>query len=168
MKVKLEVTLEDGQLTMSDGRALPRIPGKVSATLLVEEADIQDKYYETARRDEVEILLDVSEGIAIRLASAKFDPPSHKALPSLNLPFSFARIVLEGPLRIRRRVGQNDVLPKQPVFLPDLNLKVESLNQACTKLSERFEPDRQTHTYSAFEVVYIRRAGVWEQLKTLL
>lgn len=168
MKVKLEVILDNGQLTMRDGRALPRIPRRVNATLLVEEADIDDKAYEAARRDKFDYSLDVSEGIAIRLASAKFQPPSQKGLTSINLGFPFARIELKGPLRIRQRVGQNDSLLPQPVFLPDLNLTVKSLNQACTKLSEKFETERQSHTYSAFEVVYIRRAGHWRQLKTLL
>lgn len=168
MKLKLRVKITGEGTFEPDERTFPKLTPGTAVDLCIDSEAIEDADFLARLKDEQELLFDVSDGIAVRLNSATEVPPSHTRLKGMPNPSKFAAIELKDKLRIRLRVGQDAVLPPQTVYIPDLGVTVSSLNQACVRLSERFETDRTTHTYSAFEVVYVRRGKAWIPIKELI
>lgn len=96
------------------------------------------------------------------------------------MPFEFgwfAEALLQEPLEMRFRGTKRAVLAPCSCAVPALDgvdapLMAESLNHAYTKLSERFEPYRRSHTGNAFQLVFYLGVGAdrehsWEPLETL-
>lgn len=168
MKLKFNVRLDGkGRFTPID-KYFPQIKEGSEAELVVLSEDIDDEVFMLRRMDAIEHQIDVSEGVAIRLNSTTMEIPSSYLLPGMPAGSPFAKIELSGPLRVRRMLGQDPTLPNQDVHITDLDLDVNSLNQACTRLSEKFETKRTTHSYSAFEVVFVRKGQTWRPLKELI
>ena len=169
VKVRIDVRVVNGRLCDAIGGDLPKLRNGAIGELVVEVGDIQSVDFLLARKEETTREIDTREGVAIRLSSAKKKIPSSDSLQDLcHLYGPFAAVEVEGPIRIRYKVGDRPRLERVKVKVPDLKLTASSLNNACTKLSEAFETDRETHTYNAFEVVHIRRGMRWFPLKELV
>ena len=90
----------------------------------------------------------------------------------------FAEIVLLEALELRLRGSKRAMLKPCKCRIPALGRqawcdgKAESVNHAYTVLSEKFEPQRVSHTGNVFDRVFYRSADVkgrrvWEPLRTL-
>lgn len=167
MKYKFEVTVDDGKISPWGPVHLPKLRKAARATLVIEEEYIDDREFDARSNDFIEQHLDVSEGIVVRLAAAKGLAFDKYPFTNIGIGHPCVRVELDRPLVVRKRPGRASTLPSQLVKLPTLNSTVGSLNQACQKLSETYETERLTHTYSAFEVVFIKRNERWFPLKDL-
>jgi hypothetical protein len=166
LKLYFNVKFVDGQWQATN---MPRIRDGAVAELAIEDIHLNDPRFESARRDALEVVLDVTEGVLVHLKAATTEPVSNAKVKG-TLPGGFCSIVYpSGPIRVVKKPGQRPRLQAVEVQLLDLGkAKATSLNDACTKLSERFETTRQSHTYSAFEVVYLCRNKTWIPLKDLI
>ena len=84
----------------------------------------------------------------------------------------FAEIRLSEELRLRLRGTKKACLEPCQCWIPVLGKTFESLNEAYTSLSVRYEPHRRSHTGNVFQVVFFRtltssRGHSWEPLETL-
>lgn len=155
-----QVVLSRNDLTIRDG---------VMVHVLVRLNDLQDiGGVEVDRRSIREI--DGSEGVAVRLGSATKRPSSSSRLVGTPLlkKGHFAKLEPSGPIRFR--IGSNArprLEDNQSIWIPDLKEEAQSYGRACTRLSEAFELLRNAHTYSAFEVVFVRRGKEWLPLREL-
>lgn len=78
-------------------------------------------------------------------------------------------IILEKPLRLTFRGTKKPVLEDCRCKLPSLKITVRSLNEAYTKLSEKYEPHRRGHGGNVFQKVFYLPPGQhnWQPLDEL-
>lgn len=81
----------------------------------------------------------------------------------------FVPIYLDEKLLLTFRGTKKPLLEPCRCTLPSLGKSVESINQAYTRLSEKFEPHRRTNTGNVFTKVFYLPPGkdVWLPLDTL-
>jgi hypothetical protein len=82
----------------------------------------------------------------------------------------FVKAVLSEPLRLRLRGTKTAVLEGGACHveaLPVGRQDAPSVNTAYTRVSEMFEPARQTHTGNAFTKVRYREGKAWRRLDDL-
>jgi hypothetical protein len=170
MKRRFEVEIVEGSVVPIFGQTLPKLRAGATAVLVVEDHDIQDKDWKVNSDNRTLRQVDVAEGVVVRLANAKRAPASYESVKRCALPTGcmFAVVIPEAPVKIEYFPGRRPRIVQGNVFLPDLETVASSLNNACTRLSEEFETERLSHTYSAFEVVYFRRENRWLPLKELV
>jgi hypothetical protein len=78
-------------------------------------------------------------------------------------------IILEEPLELTFRGTKKPVLKDCRCTLPSLKAKARSLNEAYTKLSEKYEPHRRGHGGNVFQKVFYLPPGQhnWQPLDEL-
>ena len=78
-------------------------------------------------------------------------------------------IILEEPLELTFRGTKKPVLKDCRCTLPSLKAKARSLNEAYTKLSEKYEPHRRGHGGNVFQKVFYLPPGQhnWQPLEEL-
>ena len=78
-------------------------------------------------------------------------------------------IILEEPLELTFRGTKKPVLKDCSCTLPSLKTKARSLNEAYTKLSEKYEPHRRGHGGNVFQKVFYLPPGQhnWQPLDEL-
>jgi hypothetical protein len=78
-------------------------------------------------------------------------------------------IILEEPLELTFRGTKKPVLKDCRCTLPSLKTKARSLNEAYTKLSEKYEPHRRGHGGNVFQKVFYLPKGQhqWQPLDEL-
>ncbi len=81
----------------------------------------------------------------------------------------FVPIILEEQLCLTFRGTKKPLLDPCRCAVPSLGKTVESINQAYTRLSEKFEPHRRTNTGNVFNKVFYLPPGkdVWHPLDSL-
>lgn len=78
-------------------------------------------------------------------------------------------IILEEPLELKFRGTKKATLEDCGCSLPSLGITAKSVNHAYTKLSEKFEPKRRSHTANVFNTILYLPKGQhnWRPLEEL-
>lgn len=69
-------------------------------------------------------------------------------------PYFYVPFYLEEDLQITLTTGKRGKLASCKCRIPSLGLTVRSVNEAYTRISEAFEPERRSHTGNVFSKVY--------------
>lgn len=179
--VLLPVRIRAGKVEFFYGGPLPALKENTIADLIVPAYALANQQLIGALANELAFsVLPKRSRVLVGLR------PECPGLPLINrvgkdrMPFEFGwfgEVILEEELGMRFRGTKRAILEPCTCSVPALNggdapFVAESLNHAYTKLSERFEPHRRSHTGNAFELVFYRGVGTnqertWEPLETL-
>lgn len=181
LQVRIPVQVRDGELTFFGG-ALPPFRENAFAEIVIDAVDVNDGWLVGMLASQTQVLM-LPAGAELRLILRN---PHTASLPARLLqqrveehmatspPFLSGlyvvlyiiedlELVLRGP-----KPGQ---LLSCKVLIPDLELEVQSLNQAYTQISRAFEPHRQSFGGNVFSnFFYEDRSGgdpVWRSLAAL-
>ncbi|MDZ4799921.1 MAG: hypothetical protein SGI92_17325 [Bryobacteraceae bacterium] len=163
---------DHGELLLFDERSVTGAfrPGS-RMTLRCELASIQDaplyRFYdnhnetvEVARPDD-ELMLGLQAHLVSLDGHQKLLGASAQEIVS---PFVFARVTLKEPLSIHWERGRLPRLSSCKCEAVGLGIEADSLNQIYTRLSEKFETERTTHTANVFDRAWLKNKDKWVKL----
>lgn len=152
LMIEIPVVVKNGKVEFLYG-TLPPLKEKTIGSLFIPAHGFQnpDDVERLSRTETVEFL---STGTTLHA-------------PMKDIPYQ--DIILEKPLRLTFRGTKKPVLEDCPCKLPSLKITVRSLNEAYTKLSEKFEPHRRGHGGNVFQKVFYLPPGQhnWQPLDEL-
>lgn len=88
-------------------------------------------------------------------------------IPEMNKSHAVALTLDEEPLRLRLRGTKPATLQGVNCWIPSLRLNARSLNHAYRLVSERFEPNRISHSGNVFKLGYCKPGDRWISLDVL-
>jgi hypothetical protein len=150
--IEIPVVIRNGKVEFLYG-TLPPLKEKIIGSLAIPVYGFQNpKDVERLSRTETVVFL--SAGTTLHA-------------PMKDIPYE--EIILEEPLRLTFRGTKKPVLEDCRCKLPSLKITVRSLNEAYTKLSEKFEPHRRGHGGNVFQKVFYLPPGQhhWQPLDEL-
>lgn len=165
-RVVVPVTIRGGQIVPFYGGEMPKLREGAVVELITEEAAFMDRS-ELARFNKDEVREILPTGTEMYAVIARRDQQFHKVAEKIDafpppggdtvlIPFKLAE-----PLRLHLRGTRKAELMS---CLCDLGIEGEelptSVNQAYSRLSERYETWRRSHTGNVFTKVYFRLAGI--------
>lgn len=160
-KVTIPVIIRDGKLEYFYGGSLPEFEGSYIGDLVLPESSIKDKEFLNMLQKEVEAeILPENTKLYIVMNPMSYEHVDNKyvlkanSIKTLNYEFSgkiLVALILIEPLRILTRGTKKAILLPTKCFIPSLELVFESLNTAYTKISEKYEPNRRTHSGNVFD-----------------
>jgi hypothetical protein len=175
--VRIPVRVTDEGLRLLNGGPIPSIESDTVAELIVPAFALRN---EKQRKILTSFVAGPILPLGTRLLAGLRPRTDQKGLISKHeadaMPSGwpqFAEIILTQPLELAVRATKRATLKPCRCHVPALGSTADSLNHAYTKLSERFERHRISHSGNVFEVVFYRRAlvasrtHVWEPLATL-
>ena len=169
--------VRSGQFELLNGDALPAIRDGMVGHLVVAEYAL-GKPEDTARFNSSEhaSVLPTESRLLAPIALDKGMPPELKeyVLPSQNdkslgeLPgAAYVEIELRQELFVQLRGSKPPRLAPAKCYIPALQENASSVNHAYTKISERFEPKRLSHTGNVFQKVLFHDGNFWKPLDVL-
>ena len=180
--VLLPVRIRDGKVEYFYGGELPSLRDGTIADLVVPAYALVNQQLIGALANELAFsVLPKRSRLLVGLKPEPAGAPLIDRVGKDQMPHEFgwfAEVILEEQLGMRFRGTKRAILEPCTCLVPALNgadaapYVAESLNHAYTKLSERFEQYRRSHTGNAFQVVFYRGVGSsrersWEPLETL-
>lgn len=161
VRIPVRVT-KDGGLTLLNGGPMPSIKPGAVAELIVNAYELMN---ERQRRVYTSFVAGPFLPTGVTLLAGLKPRHGHIELDSRYstdfLPSGWeqlAEIKLLEPLELAVRATKRASLKACRCNVPALGSEAGSLNHALTKLSERFETHRTSHTGNVFECVFYRRA----------
>jgi hypothetical protein len=163
----------DGQIEYFYGGAVPKIAPGTIGDLVIPEASLTDPadVRRLDRGHQVELL---PAGASVLFAVDGNDAPAELAkhlkdgtqLPSAGKPHA-VEVQLREPAVLHLRASKPATLEGVTCWIPSLKVEVESLNHAYRLVSEKFEPNRMSHTGDVFRLGYCPLGKTWRRLDNL-
>lgn len=160
LMIEIPVEIKNGKVEFLYG-TLPPLKEKTTGSLLIPDYGFQNP------KDIEQFLL--TETVEFLPAKTNLRAPMKLRLGSALNDVRDEEIILEEPLRLTFRGTKKPVLEDCPCTLPSLKAKARSLNEAYTKLSEKYEPHRRGHGGNVFQKVFFLPPGQhnWQPLEEL-
>ncbi len=157
---KIPVVVNNGKVEFLHG-TLPPLKEKTIGSLLIPAHGFQNP------KDVQQFLL--TGKVELLPAKTTLRAPMKLRLGSALDDVRDEEIILEEPLELTFRGTKKPVLKDCRCTLPSLKAKARSLNEAYTKLSEKFEPHRRGHGGNVFQKVLYLPPGQhnWQPLDEL-
>ena len=108
-------------------------------------------------------------GVSSTMIEDIFDEGLNPSGPvPIHTPYKFVEVTLNADLWLQVRGDQEARLSPCPCKIAALNKEAESLNQAFTLISEKYETKRRSHSGNVFERVHAQdERGNWQSLDEL-
>ena len=174
--VLIPVRVRSGRLEPLDGGEMPAIRDGAVGHLVVAEYELKKKE-EAARFNSSQHAPALPKGsqLLVPVGLDKGMPPelkeflfhADKGQIGLGGPEGYVQIELREELKVQLRGSKPPRLVPVACFIPALDQEATSVNHAYTKVSERFEPDRLSHTGNVFNKVLFLNGKHWRPLKDL-
>lgn len=164
---------EDGTLHYFYGGLVPDVEPGTIGELVIPEASLTDPA--DVRRVKCGYLVEfVPVGAAVRFAVDAGDAPAElvqhvekgSPLPSADKPHAVA-VEMREPAMLRLRAGKPATLEDARCWIPSLGVDADGLSEAYRLVSERFEPNRLSHSGNVFRLGYCRLDKTWCRLDDL-
>jgi hypothetical protein len=170
--IRLSVKITNGQICLADDQPVPKLKEGCTAELVLSSSDFTDAK-ELAHFTQ-EWWTDFLPQGTVLMARVNDDPikPELKnyrvAHPhKSHFPYLFVAFQLTEPLRLKVRAGKNGQLDECECFVPALDKKFKSVNEAYTAISTAFESSRRSHAGNVFLCVYVEEGDKLRPLKEL-
>ena len=160
LMIEIPVEIKNGKVEFLYG-TLPPLKEKTIGSLLIPDYGFQNP------KDIEQFLL--TETVEFLPAKTNLRAPMKLRLGSALDDVRDEEIILEEPLELTFRGTKKPVLKDCRCTLPSLKVKARSLNEAYTKLSEKYEPHRRGHGGNVFQKVFYLPPGQhnWQPLEEL-
>ncbi len=89
------------------------------------------------------------------------------ATPGMKNPHAVTVTLDEAPVELRLRGTKPATLGRVNCWIPSLKARARSLNHAYRLISEKFEPQRISHSGNVFELGYCIQSDLWVSLDSL-
>lgn len=171
--VRLLVKITDGNVTLADGKPLPKIKADARGELVLFSVysltDEKDRAFYAAE-SEVPILCK-GESLWARVNN----DPIEKNLEKWRITRRtakgesayFVQFILDTDLALILRPGKNSVLTGCNCSIPAFKGDAFSVNEAYTRISTVFEPKRRSHTGNVFQCVFVENDEILFPLEDL-
>jgi hypothetical protein len=158
--IEIPVVIKNGKVEYLHG-ALPKLKEETIGRLFIPDHGFQNP------KDVQQFLL--TGKVELLPAKTTLRAPMKLRLGSALDDVRDEEIILEEPLELTFRGTKKPVLKDCRCTLPSLKTKARSLNEAYTKLSEKFEPHRRGHGGNVFQKVLYLPPGQhnWQPLDEL-
>ena len=173
--VEIPIIIRRGKVEFFYGGPLPELKeGQIGKIEIPADAFVNQQ--DVARLSVHETVLLLPEGMTLQvhmaLQGAGKPPPglhSIRATEGFWGNGGFAEIFLKDPLQLTFRGTKKPLLEPCKCSIPTLATEAASVNQAYSRLSERFEQHRRSHTGNVFSQVFYLPDGKqsWEPLENL-
>jgi hypothetical protein len=169
----LPVKVVDGEIRFLYGQERLCLKDGAVGTLVIAENAVLDKGVSElfSRREEVEII-GPEKVLMAHIASNGVPDDRREWLESYDVrelgPGTFVKIELIDHLSLKLHGSKRPSLSPCRCRIPGLDgAEAASVNQAYTLISQRFEPQRRSHTGNVFQKVAFHRKGRWLPLEEL-
>jgi len=174
--IRLPVIVINGDIKYYYGGDLPKLEEGVIGDLIIPSKGVTN--------EELHLKLHSEETIQILQKDHKLlvlvrldDIPETEVVPRqiitndiyLPINYNFVEVILLEPLKLLLRATKKASLKETKCLIPVMDQEVQSLNTAYTKISEKYEPKRRSHTGNVFEkcLYYSNSTKKWETLDRL-
>ena len=160
--VRIPVIVMNGNIRYFYGGNLPAINNGAIGDLIIPEYTVKDKrFVKISQWEEVKEIIPADSTIMVGVASKYIPTDKCKYVYELNYPQPtgdlYIRVKLLEPLQLQVRGSKKSNLLGVKCKIPDLdNFEATSINNAYTKISEEFEPNRKSHTGNVFEKCFYK------------
>lgn len=161
--VRLLVKITDGNVTLADGKPLPKIKADARGELVLFSVySLTDENERAFYAAESEVpILNKGESLWARVNN----DPIEKSLEKWRITrrtgkgesAHFVQFILETDLGLILRPGKSSVLTGCNCSIPALDVDAFSVNEAYTRISMAFEPKRRSHTGNVFQCVFVEK-----------
>jgi hypothetical protein len=160
LMIEIPVVIKNGKVEFLYG-VLPKLKEEIHGRLFIPDYGFQNP------KDVEQFLL--TGKVELLPAKTPLRAPMKLRLGSVLGDVRDEEIILEEPLELTFRGTKKPVLKDCRCTLPSLKTKARSLNEAYTKLSEKFEPHRRGHGGNVFQKVFYLPPGQhnWQPLDEL-
>jgi len=177
--VKLPVRITQGRVTLLYGGLLPAIADDTIGELIVPHFCIIDPgAKEILEQESIQEFLPEGAKILLGMKRSKIPErllektcrPRDEEFQNSSLPnYRFVELFLKEDLLLMLRNTKPARLLNCECFVPTLNFRARSLNQAYSVTSAFFEPDRRSHAGNVFRLAmyFDDRLRCWRQLDEL-
>jgi hypothetical protein len=169
--VRLPVRMTGGQLMLADGKTLPKIEDDTIADLIIPAyALLADEDRALWTKEESRDMFREETSLWARVRGKhdmllKASGCCERRMWA-NVPASVVEIRLLKPLRLILRAGKTSMLGGCRCAVPALKLEVDSINEAYTRISEKYETHRKSFGGNVFRYVYYEGRKFLEPLDT--
>lgn len=156
--VRLQVRIKDGEWILVDGSPLPKLKDDTPAEIILSahallEANDQARWTAEDRRSMF------SAGTTLwAVVLGPNGPIKADGCVSMRTwagePVSAVEVLLKEDLLLIRRPGKAGLLDSCKCSIPAVSLEVGSVNEAYTRISEKYEKHRRSHTGNVFQRVF--------------
>ncbi|GEM_PF-681588 len=172
--IRIPVIVMNGIIRYFYGGNLPTIEDGAIGDLIIPEYKVKDKrFVEISQWEEYKEILPVDSTIMVGIASTNIPNDKSKFAQKLRIDQLtgdlYIGVKLLEPLRLQLRGSKRSNLLGVKCCIPDLdNFNATSINNAYTKISEVFEPNRKSHTGNVFEKCFYKcKNDKWYSLDSL-
>jgi hypothetical protein len=160
LMIEIPVVIRNGKVEFQYG-VLPKLREETVGRLFIPDHGFQNS-------KDVEQFLLTGE-VELLTAKTTLRAPMKLRLGNALNDVRDEEIILEEPLELTFRGTKKPVLKDCRCTLPSLKAKARSLNEAYTKLSEKYEPHRRGHGGNVFQKVFYLPPGQhnWQPLEAL-
>jgi hypothetical protein len=160
--VRLQVTIEDGHCILADGRPLPKLTNNTPAELIFRATALLDPEDRAKYSGELrEVILPIQAELWARVKSDAIENrlAVHRVPKDIwgvgnHKRNYFVSFHLMQDLYLVNRVGKSSILEECKCYIPAREMEVSSVNEAYTRISEVFEPERRSHAGNVFRDVF--------------
>lgn len=156
-KVKIPIRITNGEIKYYYGGDLPVLKDGIIGDLTIPEYGVQDEtFLKTLQFEEFVELFPNGTTIYVVVVDGQGLIMSRTIADKINSEFpmpssyKFIEVILKEPLKLHLRGNRRSKLIDTKCFIPSLDDVAESLNNTYTKISEKFETTRRSHTGNVF------------------
>lgn len=172
--IRIPVVVMNGNIRYFYGGNLPTIEDGAIGDLIISEYKVKDKrFVKISQWEEYKEILPVESTIMVAVASTNIPNDKSKIAKKIKTDLLagdlYVSVKLLEPLRLLIRGSKRSNLLGVKCCIPDLdNFNATSINNAYTKISEVFEPNRKSHTGNVFEKCFYKgKDDKWYSLDSL-
>ena len=159
--VRLQVTIENSHCILADGRPLPKLTNNTPAELIFRATSLLDPEDREKYSGELrEVILPKQAELWARVKSDAIENRlevhrvSKETWGGSGKRGKFVPFHLNQDLYLVKRAGKSSILEECRCHIPALEIEVDSVNEAYTRISEAFEPKRRSHAGNVFREVF--------------
>jgi hypothetical protein len=158
--VRLQVKITDGHVVLANGSALPALNKQTEGELVIPASSIVDAETRARLTGETNVRF-LPKGCSLYARLQRDGIPAHlrSSVQGWKLRSGmralFVSFELQEVLWLTLRTGKQGQLQDCAVTIPALGTTANSVNEAYTKISVSYEPNRRSHTGSVFRCVYV-------------
>lgn len=177
--VKIPIRIVNGSIKYFYGGELPQIiDGAIGELVLQENALYDDRFIKIAQMENEVQILPKGSIIMVGVDSSQTPEILRPHLRNLTLARTslsygmatnndFVEVRLKEPLKLLLRGSKKSSLKSVRCFIECLKKEAESLNDAYSKISTDFEPQRRSHTGNAFQKCWYNHNNEWLPIEAL-
>lgn len=169
---KIPARIKDGNLELLDGTPFPQLVDDGKVQIVVEATsfkDVKDRMLNTLKQTVVLFVPGDELWVTFNTKQCSLMPELENKPDLVTANFAKfgigTKITLLEPLSMLIQGVYGGTLRDCETYIPILDKKVKSLNQAHTELSRKYKPHRTTHTGSTFRSIWYHEKDAWRPLE---